>query len=1026
LSKVFSSFYYILKKVKPSISVIFTIILLILSFFIFSKLAMNDKMPAKANNNLFESNPNKEMRGVWVATVTNINFPSQGGISSAAMKAELDDIVKTAKDANLNAIFFQVRPTADAFYPSDIFPWSVYLTGKGKNTPDGNFDPLAYILKISHENGIALHAWVNPYRVSMNTTNVNDLAQNSPARLHPEYTIPYADGKLYFNPGLPEVRKLVVDGVRELLTKYPDLDGIHFDDYFYPYPKDNVAFNDTDAFTVYGNGMALADWRRENVNELIRETHQAIKELSPSCRFGVSPFGIWANETSNTPVKGSLSSGFESYFSLYCDPLTWAKEGTVDYLAPQDYWSFNTGAAPFDNIARWWNANLDGTNVDLYIGHAVYKAASFTRNEIPIQIEFARSLLKYKGSIFYGYADIKANTVDVKADLTSVFNHEIIYPSIKSTGEPLSINFPLAGETAESGVTNVLGSSDPAYPVSYMGAPVSRTKGGYFALYTTLRPGENSVSVFQNGSAATQVINYTVTRNASAPSTLDSFAITECTPSANFTINTGDTLTVTCTAPAGSNVVAAVGGMSIKLSPTIHPQITSGKMMREVYTGSIKPSTFASAGNPATLGTLKINAVYNGESITKTIGLVTQVMVSPQAPAAPSIPQNTNDPNLGYAEVVNNYSYVKTSVSSSFYDDYTPASKGMRDYIMAEINGFYQLRFGGYISEDNVSVTKNTKLYANQILSVAVQVNAKNTSNNKNNSTDIRFGVLDNVPVNINITNNFLYLTLSNTNPSYIKQVQVPPNPLISSISGAPGMIANTVVYTVTLKNADNYYGADIVYENNMIICKLNNPQSIEKGALPLSGKTIVVDAGHGGTDTGALGPANNASGLREKNLNLSIALELQKKLNALGATVLMTRTTDTTVSLNERIDFLNKATPDFAIAIHHNSVAATSNAAKTYGFLGLYSNNSGILLAKTVSSVVTKELNRYERPVNYQQLAVARNHRFPSMLCEMCFISNPEEFQWSINDGSYEKSAEALADGILEYFKAQENYLVY
>ena len=324
----------------------------------------------------------EELRGVWIATVMNINFPSEKGVAAERMAKEIDDIIVNCERAGFNAVFFQVRPGADAFYPSDIFPWSEYISGEQGKAPEGGFDPLAYFIVKAHEKNIALHAWINPYRITTgNTSNpkhdVSTLCEGHPARLHPEYTVPYGDGKLYFNPGLPEVRELCVSGVKELLEKYPSLDGIHFDDYFYPYPVSGEEFDDKEAYSEYGGGKSLGDWRRENVTSLIRDVYKAVKRINPECYFGVSPFGIWANSSSDTYIKGSETKGLESYFSLYCDPIAWANEGIVDYLAPQIYWSFASDSVPFDTLARWWNANLDGTGVDVYIGHAAYKAEDY-------------------------------------------------------------------------------------------------------------------------------------------------------------------------------------------------------------------------------------------------------------------------------------------------------------------------------------------------------------------------------------------------------------------------------------------------------------------------------------------------------------------------------------------------------------------------------------------------------------------------------------------------------------------------
>ena len=953
---------------------------------------------------------NEEMRGIWIASVININYPSKTGLSEKELKAELDSIVENTKDAGLNTIFFQVRPTADALYPSDIFPYSKYISGTQGVAPDNEFDSLAYILEKASENGLDVHAWVNPFRVTMYESDEEELSESNPAVIHPEYTVKFADGKTYFNPGIPEVRALVIDGVKELATKYPKLSGIHFDDYFYPYPSGNAEFEDEEQYKLYGGELSKADWRRHNINTLIHDTYYALKAVNPEIRFGVSPFGIWANSGSDTPVDGSISSGMEAYSALYCDALAWANGGYVDYLIPQIYWSFATNAAPFDNIARWWNRELDGTGVDFYIGHAAYKVADYANNEIGIQVEFARNLIAYKGSVYYGYEEFANNTKGLKDKITELNKYPIKY-DISETADKAKIYVPANNENVTAPAVTIVGKSDPSVPFTVNGNKVSRTKNGYFSLYDTVSSGINVYTLEQNGEKYTHNINYRTKRENSGASsgaaTLSGFVIEEISPAGEAWYTTGDTISISCAAPSGSKVVAQIGGMSVELKPTIKPK-GDAKYLREVYTGKVTPSAFVGENDSVSLGTLIINATRGSEKASSNGGLIKQL--GEHAPV--------------YAEVVKDYTYLKVSTDSSFYDDYTPASVGMRDYIKGLEDGYYKLAFGGYVASENVKIISGVQLNENRIMSVKTVVNGTDTVNNKNNFTDVVFECLENVPVNAVASAGKVDIVFYNTDVSLMPAPVINPNPLFESIAASCDEKKGTVTYTVLLKDELNCYGYNVVYENGNIILRMKNPQSLsDVPGKPLTGKTVVVDAGHGGTDIGApgCGPVNEA------HLNLDIALHLKTELESLGATVLMTRTEfNQTVSLYERMDFLTAADPDFAISVHQNSIAGSSNAQKIRGYLGLYGTESGKLLAKTVSSRVCAELNRYERPYAYQKLAVARNHRFPSTLCEMCFISNVEEYQWSVTAGNMQRSAKALANGILDYYTAQEAYLEY
>ncbi len=962
----------------------------------------------------------KEMRGVWIASVGNLNFPSRKGLSEDQLKKELDNILFECADVGFNTVFFQVRPAADSLYDSDIFPWSETISGVQGEAPDNNFDPLAYLLLKAPDYGIEIHAWINPFRVTAGSAanpkhDVNELSQNHPARLNPEYVIAYEDGKLYFDPGNPDVRSLITSGIRELCEKYPTLSGIHLDDYFYPYPVAEAEdFADNASYEKYGKGMDKANWRRNNVNLFVKEAYDTVKSVDADMRFGVSPFGIWANNSSDTPTTGSVSAGLEAYSSLYCDALAWVNGGYVDYICPQDYWSFTTTAAPFDNIARWWNAQLDGTGVDLYIGHAAYKAPNYAPNEIPMQVEFSRNLISYKGSVFYGYADIRNNSAGVRDGIKQCFenNHEVeITPTSEET---LSINYPVNGSYTADGSSYILGTSDPTLPLTVNGERVSRTKDGYFALYEYLDNGSNSF-VF---TTAVEKLEYTLKRgtapgkggnNNAGNTVMEKFEIVSATPDKPLWLIPGDIVSVTCTAPAGSTVYAQFGEYRIDLTPTLYDKNTA-RNYKENYKGSIKIDTVhAAEGTMADLGIIKIYAEKNGQKAEKVLSEVKQMGGNVKI----------------YAEVKNDYSYLKRSTTSSFYGDPLPASVGMRDYITAFVNGYYRLSCGYYISEKDVDVVKDKELIPNKIITSTVTANIKDNTNNLANSTDISFGVLENVPVNAYIENGGIKIVFYNTDAAVLPEVAVSPNPMIV---GGRGYVDDEgrPVYEFTFKAMENYYGYNVVYENGFIKIKLHNPQTIKDSDKPLEGKTIVVDAGHGGEDIGAQGPTKSGSGLNESGLNLAIALELRKELENRGATVVMIREDDSTVTLEERIEFLSNIIPDLMISVHHNSVVNTVNASKARGYLGLYSDDAGVMLANAVSDTVTSELSRYQRPTAYQALAVARNHRFPSTLCEMSFISYPEEFQWTVTEGNFARSAKALADGVIEFYSRQAKYISY
>ncbi len=996
------------KYFLPIISAATVIILALITFLIFYLISGSNNTSVGADDENISSeetvspviNADTEMRGVWIATVSNINFPSKQGLSEKQLKAELDSIVETTSQAGLNAIFFQVMPVSDALYESEIYPYSEFVSGKQGKAPSGNFDPLAYITEKAHEYGIELHAWMNPFRVTETSAkSLEDLCDSHPAVLDSSIVVKYTDGKYYYNPGLPKVREMIAGEAAYIVEKYK-VDGIHIDDYFYPYPVENGVFDDGAVYEAHGGNMSLGDWRRQNVNLTVKAIHDAVKEKNTECDFGVSPFGIYANSGSDTPVKGSETSGLEAYLSLYCDAVTWAKEGYVDYLAPQLYWSFGTKAAPFDTVAKWWNAILDGTGVKLYAGHALYKIEDFPENEIPIQVEFCRSLLCCEGNMFYGYDMLKKNTLGIKDKLASMYSDIDASSGNTEKSNVAAINYPQNGYKTTASSQYMLGSSDPSTPLTLNGEPISRTKSGYFSFYATLASGTNSYSLVQGNST----LSHSVTKApqvAAATQIMDSFDIISMSPGEETWISGGDTVTFTCTAPAQSTVTARVGGVTVSLKPTGNNKNSGKNYVAETYSGSVKFSSMAKDGEIIDLGTITYTAKNGSNEVTKRVGLMKQI----------------GKGALIYAQVDKDYTYLKKSTTSSFYDDYTPTSPGMRDYITGFSSGYYKLRFGGYVSSEDVSVVEGQPLFENSVITAESEVIESENQNYKDNYTELRFGVLENVPVDVWVDGKEVTIVLYDTLPEIMPKMNLVSNPLFDSVSVKAGASGKTVLYTAMLKDADNYYGFNLEYDSSFIRIKFNNPITSYEGEKPLSGKVIYVDAGHGGADIGARGPGAPEQKLFESNLNLLIANSLVDKLEALGATVYTTRTTDVTHDLYARLDMISEVVPDILVSVHHNSVADSVNASKARGYLGLYSNNSGILLAKTVSDTICDSLNRYQRATAYQKLAVARDHRFPSTLCEMSFISNIEEFQWTIAEGNIDRSAQAVCDGVLNFF---------
>lgn len=382
------------------------------------------------------------MRGVWVATVANIDYPSRQGLTADELKSEADTILDNIAAMGLNTVFFQVRPSADALYQSDIFPWSCYISGTAGQAPDQDFDVLSYWVEAAHSRGLQLHAWINPYRITRSGQEELDaLPETSPARQHPEWVVEY-DGNYYFNPGLPAVQQLVVDGAAEIVRNY-DVDGIHLDDYFYP----GTDFNDAAAYERYGADFDdIDDWRRDNVNDLIATLDETLHAINPELAFGVSPAGIWDNKADNP--KGSETNGRSSYREIYCDSVEWIKRGTVDYICPQLYWSIGYEIADFEVLVDWWQDVISTSDVALYIGIGAYRAAEaepgdiwYGTAELERQLEMLDNSIDIQGEVFFSYSSLMdvQGCSDFLAAHYEVQDSEPSAPITEDTGKQASL-----------------------------------------------------------------------------------------------------------------------------------------------------------------------------------------------------------------------------------------------------------------------------------------------------------------------------------------------------------------------------------------------------------------------------------------------------------------------------------------------------------------------------------------------------------------------------------------------------------
>lgn len=368
------------------------------------------------------ANPKHEFRGAWLHTVHQGQYAE---MNPEQTKTYLIDQLDKLQAAGCNVVVFQIRPSADAFYPSDLEPWSRFLTGTAGEAPTPFWNPFQFMIDESHKRGMELHAWLNPYRVT--TSKGETLPKNHLYHKHPERFLAYADDKMYFDPGLPENRKFIEDVVKDIITRY-DVDAIHMDDYFYPYPVKGHEFPDSKSYEKYGKGMDLGDWRRHNVDLLIEGLHKVIAENKPWVRFGISPFGIWRNKSADP--RGSDTNAFQNYDGLYADVLLWTEKGWVDYMVPQLYWELEKKIASSLVLAHWWNDNANGRH--MYIGQNVARtmdnpdlAPSKNPTQLEHKMRLTRELPNIQGNCWWPGYSITKNYKGVADSLASNYQSTV-------------------------------------------------------------------------------------------------------------------------------------------------------------------------------------------------------------------------------------------------------------------------------------------------------------------------------------------------------------------------------------------------------------------------------------------------------------------------------------------------------------------------------------------------------------------------------------------------------------------------
>ena len=413
----------------------------------------------------------------------NLDFPSRAADPPMAQRAEFIALLDQHRQMGINAVFVQIRPASDALYASTVEPWSQWLTGAQGRAPSPLWDPLSFMVEETHKRGMEFHAWFNPFRSVISSSS--SIAPNHISRTQPSWQLAYNTPFRLLNPGMPEVRNYVLSVIMDVLRRY-DIDGVHFDDYFYPY--EGTTTQDTATFRQYGRGItSISDWRRDNVNLFVKAVSDSIRSVKPFVKFGISPFGIWRN---GTP---SGTNGLDAYSVIFCDALAWLSDRSVDYIIPQLYWKFG-GGQDYAKLMPWWNAQVKQAGRQMYTGLGAYRLtdAAWKAEDITQQVDFNRTQ-RSDGMVFFSSNSLARDLQGVRTALARGAMNTPALPPVMAWKDSIAPNAPTNLRAAPNNVSQGL--------LLTWNAPNRAVDGDTAVLYVVYRFADTSSVNSENPSA---------------------------------------------------------------------------------------------------------------------------------------------------------------------------------------------------------------------------------------------------------------------------------------------------------------------------------------------------------------------------------------------------------------------------------------------------------------------------------------------------------------------------------------------
>lgn len=927
------------------------------------------------------------LHGLMVQTKNNRDFPTRPGLSSGELIQEIDRIVFFAVQNGYNAIFYEARPCGDAMYRSSYYPNSEYWTGEqGKMVL--MFDPMEYLMKASRAAGLQVYAVVDPYLVADTPEKGKQLSISNPATKIPQMAVSTASGALYLNPGDDGSKAIITAGVKEIVSKYK-VDGILLKNLCYPDPS----LKDGEIYEQNGMGRSLSEFRRDSLYELLARLSSEIKSARPETELGVLIDYSWE--------EIQLAKNSESFFAGEIDPERWLGERLIDFVMPVIAFPVESSTNDYETELSCWKTLAQKYDAKLITANQAYKVLSPTAdqnfyrdpNEICGQL-YVNAGLGVQNSVMLSYSSLKGNLKNQAVNIMGMLADANFLPDGYSLDIPQSfaVTRPAEPVTVSSDTYFIMGTSNPEQPLYFEQDELERPgRMGTFGVLVDVEVGTNTYSFRQGGKTQTVTIRRPDPNTTVPPAKITRIVQSSMFPARAEPVFAGEEVTFRCTAPSGASVKVSAGDITVSLTQAAYAETG----VPAVYSATVTWPDNESA-ETVKAGAAVYTLTYGGGTSTYTSS---GELYTVGGNAVLAVSANDHINNV----------YGDISVEDDFY---MTLPRGACDTVLENLEGYYKLSSGGYLPKSTADILEGDGNIVNQVSDLSFESDPEGESFILSGTARPAFTA--------RLEDGVFTVRLFHTSgvPASLGPYR---SELISSLARTENS-DGSVTLRFSLQPGARLWGYNVEYDGDDTVIYLKKaPVLSEVYGKPFTGMTVVIDAGHGGEDPGALGPAGG-EGPAERELNYATAWAVKYRLEQLGAEVILVNEKDERLSFEERMEPARASRADFFLSFHHNSTGETSDSSKSTGTEVYYHEETSRLFAEKASDALYLATGRQQRGAIQSYYRVTRMTYAPSLLLELGFVSNPAEFENLCDPMNFLRTSYGVADAVSATVEAFHN----